>query len=185
MTVFLEFPISVVQRTNLSSLQPARDAMEVKSMVTHSPSHCALLRGDWSLISLAFNAKIHDVVAADSAIVDHDVPSPKSDGIPLFDFKSRKKQSQDFSTFLVQNIFNYLFFSPRQEEEGISSSLSTSILFWLELNWRVKLENSGNSLFDDQNATKIRVQKQQLTLHIHLSTWTTKESKIDGKSQSW
>lgn len=185
MTVFLEFPISVVQRTNLSSLQPARDAMEVKSMVTHSPSHCALLRGDWSLISLAFNAKIHDVVAADSAIVDHDVPSPKSDGIPLFDFKSRKKQSQDFSTFPVQNIFNYLFFSPRQEEEGISSSLSTSILFWLELNWRVKLKNSGNSLFDDQNATKIRVQKQQLTLHIHLSTWTTKESKIDGKSQSW
>ena len=96
-----------------------------------------------------------------------------------------KNTSQDFSTFPVQNIFNYLFFSPRQEEEGISSSLSTSILFWLELNWRVKLENSGNSLFDDQNATKIRVQKQQLTLHIHLSTWTTKESKIDGKSQSW
>ena len=36
------------------------------------------------------------MVAANSAIVDHDVPSPKSDGIPLFDFKSRKKQSQDF-----------------------------------------------------------------------------------------
>jgi len=37
------------------------------------------------LIGLALNAQVHDVVAANGASVDHDVPGPEGDGIPLLD----------------------------------------------------------------------------------------------------
>ena len=50
--------------------------MEVERVVTHAPSDGTLFGGHRSLVGLAFNAKIHDVVAADSAVVHNDVPSP-------------------------------------------------------------------------------------------------------------
>ena len=40
------------------------------------------------LRSLAIDTGLHDVVLADGAVVYMDVPSPESDSIPLFDFKS-------------------------------------------------------------------------------------------------
>ena len=37
----------------------------------------------FNLIGLALDAEVHDVVAADGAVVDHDVPSPQRNGVPL------------------------------------------------------------------------------------------------------
>ncbi len=62
--------------------------MEMEGMITHAPGHCALFGGDGGLICLTFNAKVHDVVAANGAIIYDDIPSPQSDGIPFFDLKS-------------------------------------------------------------------------------------------------
>jgi hypothetical protein len=41
--VLLEFPVSVIQRTNLSGFEPARYAVEVECMVANPPGYCALL----------------------------------------------------------------------------------------------------------------------------------------------
>jgi hypothetical protein len=35
------------------------------------------------LVGLAVDAKVHDVVTADGAVVDDDVPSPEGDCVPL------------------------------------------------------------------------------------------------------
>ena len=84
MTIFLKFPVTVIQWANLTSFQPSGDAMEMKGMITHSPSHRALFGGYRCLIGLAFNAKIHNMVSTNGAIVNDDVPGPQSDGIPFF-----------------------------------------------------------------------------------------------------
>ena len=88
MTVLLKFPVTVIQGANLSRFQPSRDTMEMKSMITHSPSHRALFRGNRSLIGLTFNAQIHDMVSTNGAIINDDVPGPQSNGIPLFYLES-------------------------------------------------------------------------------------------------
>ena len=72
----------------MTSLEPSTDAMEVKSMVTNSPSHSAFLASGASLVGLALDAEIHDVVPADSTVIDNDVPSPESDGVPLLDLEA-------------------------------------------------------------------------------------------------
>lgn len=61
--------------------------MEVESMVANSPCDSALLAGSGCLVRLTFYAKIHDMVSADGAVVDYDIPSPQRDGVPLLDFK--------------------------------------------------------------------------------------------------
>ena len=40
------------------------------------------------MVGLAVNAQVHDVVAADGAVVDDDVPGPDRDGVPLEVFVS-------------------------------------------------------------------------------------------------
>ena len=85
--ILLELPITVIQRTDLTSFQPAGNTMKVESMIAHAPSHGTFFRSHGSLIRLAFDAKIHDVVSANGAIVNDDVPSPQSHGVPFFDFK--------------------------------------------------------------------------------------------------
>mmetsp|Transcript_3400 Transcript_3400/g.4865 ORF Transcript_3400/g.4865 Transcript_3400/m.4865 type:complete len:100 (+) Transcript_3400:632-931(+) len=73
----LEVPCSVVQRTSISSLQPFRYTMKVKSVVANTPSHNTLLRPyDSRLFGLALYTKIHDMVSADCAVVNPDVPCP-------------------------------------------------------------------------------------------------------------
>jgi len=39
------------------------------------------------LVGLAVDAKIHDVVTANGAVVDDDVPRPEGNCVPLFHFK--------------------------------------------------------------------------------------------------
>ena len=41
----VELPLSVVQGTDLSGLEPARDTVEVEGMVAHAPGHRTLLTG--------------------------------------------------------------------------------------------------------------------------------------------
>merc|ERR1719356_1933288 len=83
MSILLELPVPVVERTNLSGLQPPGDAVEVEGVVTHPPGHSALLTGSTRLISLTLDAQVHDVVPADGAVVHHDVPGPQSNCVPL------------------------------------------------------------------------------------------------------
>lgn len=87
-TVLLKLPVSVIERADLTGLEPARDAMEVEGMITDTPSHGTLLTGGRSLVGLALDAQIHDMVSADGTVVDDDIPSPESNCIPLLYFKS-------------------------------------------------------------------------------------------------
>jgi len=87
-SIFLEFPVSVVERTDLTSLQPSGNTVKVESVITDSPSDCAFLTRGRSLVGLAFDAQVHDVVSADSTVIDDDIPCPESNSIPLLDFKT-------------------------------------------------------------------------------------------------
>jgi hypothetical protein len=102
-TVLLELPVAVVERAHLASLQPAGDAVEVervlqiqvsillcsctvhnKTHVADSPRDCALFTCGCCLIGLAVDAQVHDVVTANGAVVDDDVPGPECDSVPLW-----------------------------------------------------------------------------------------------------
>lgn len=72
-TIFLEVPFTIVQRADLTRLQPTWDAMEVEGVVANAPGNGALLAGGRCLIRLAFDAEVHDVVTANGAIVDNDI----------------------------------------------------------------------------------------------------------------
>lgn len=105
MAVLLELPLPVVQRAHLTSLQPARNAVEMESVlhtrntklltnrphvatinkthIAHAPGHSTLLAGGGRLIRLALDAQVHDVIAANGTVVHDNVPGPQSDGVPL------------------------------------------------------------------------------------------------------
>ena len=109
MAILLELPVPVVERANLPSLEPPGDAMEVEGMVAHAPRDRALLGGRRRLVRLALDAEVHDVVPekltrvevpgnltrvevpkkisqkvpADGTVVNHNVPSPQCNSIPL------------------------------------------------------------------------------------------------------
>ena len=51
--------------------------------VANSPCDGALLARGGCLVGLAVDAQVHDVVAADGAVVDDDVPGPERNGVPL------------------------------------------------------------------------------------------------------
>jgi len=86
--ILLELPISVVEGADLAGFQPAGDAVEMESMVADSPCYSAFLTGGRSLVCLAFDAQVHNMVSADGTVVDDDVPSPKSYCIPLLHLKA-------------------------------------------------------------------------------------------------
>ena len=94
MAVLLEFPIAVVERADLSGFEPSRNTVEVEGVIAHPPGHGALLTGGGRLVGLTFNAEIHDVVTADSAVVHHDVPSPQGHGVPFLHLKPKEDYSQ-------------------------------------------------------------------------------------------
>ena len=62
--------------------------MEVECVVAHSPCDGALLRGGRGLVGLTLDAEVHDVVAADGAVVHHDVPRPQRNSVPLLHLES-------------------------------------------------------------------------------------------------
>lgn len=86
--ILLELPISVVEGANLAGLEPAGNAVEMESMVADSPCYSAFLTSGRSLVCLAFDAQVHNVVSADGTVVNDDVPSPKSYCIPLLHLKA-------------------------------------------------------------------------------------------------
>jgi hypothetical protein len=91
--LLLEFPLPVVQRADLPGLQPPWNTVEVESMlqrttifiiwgdnnmsdgtyVANSPGNSALVTRSRSLVRLALNAQVHDVVSADGAVVHDNV----------------------------------------------------------------------------------------------------------------
>lgn len=67
----------------MACLEPSRNAVEVEGVIALTPSDGALFGCGRALVGLAFDAKVHDVVSADGAVIDYDVPGPETDGIPL------------------------------------------------------------------------------------------------------
>merc|ERR1719384_1185630 len=86
--ILLKLPLAIVQGADLPSLQPTRDAMKVEGVIADAPSHGALLAGVGTLVRLALNAQIHDVVPADGAIVHDNVPCPEGHCAPLLDLEA-------------------------------------------------------------------------------------------------
>jgi hypothetical protein len=62
-------------------------ARQNKTHIADSPRDGALLACGGGLVGLAVDAQVHDVVAADGAVVDDDVPGPERDGVPLADIR--------------------------------------------------------------------------------------------------
>lgn len=87
-TVLLELPVSIVERAHLSCLEPSRDAVKVEGVIADSPGDRAFFARSGSLICLALDAEVHDVISADGAVVDDNVPGPKSYGVPLLDLEA-------------------------------------------------------------------------------------------------
>lgn len=69
----LELPLAIVQRADGARLEPARNAMEVIGMIADAPGHGALLEGVLIGICLAFNAQIHDGIAANGTSIDGNI----------------------------------------------------------------------------------------------------------------
>ena len=51
--------------------------------IADTPSDSALLARGAGLVGLTVDAQVHNVVAADGAVVDDDVPGPERDSVPL------------------------------------------------------------------------------------------------------
>jgi hypothetical protein len=96
--VLLELPVAVVERTDLPRLQPTRDAVKVECVlcllarslphcvqahVADAPGNSALLARSGRLVRLTLDAQVHNVVPANGAVVDDNVPRPEGYGVPL------------------------------------------------------------------------------------------------------
>ena len=73
MTVTSEFPVFVVERANVPGFEPSGDAVEVVGVVACAPGDVAFLSGGRDLVCLALDTELHDVVPADSAVINLDV----------------------------------------------------------------------------------------------------------------
>ena len=62
-------------------------APDRRDAARHAPRHDAVLGGRRRLVGLALDAEVHDVVAADGAVLHDDVPAPERDGRPLLDLR--------------------------------------------------------------------------------------------------
>jgi len=60
----------------------------MERVITSSPSHCTLLVSRTCLIGLTLYAKIHDMVPANGAIINDNIPGPEGYGIPLLDHET-------------------------------------------------------------------------------------------------
>ena len=60
----------------------------MESVVAYAPSGSALFSHVSNLIGLAIDARLHDVVFTDSAVIYMNIPCPEGNGVPLLDFKA-------------------------------------------------------------------------------------------------
>jgi hypothetical protein len=51
--------------------------------IADTPGDGAFFARGRRLVGLALNAQVHDVITADGAVVDDNVPGPESYGVPL------------------------------------------------------------------------------------------------------
>ena len=58
-------------------------AIKKITYIANTPGDGALLTSSRCLVCLALDAEIHDMVSADSAVIDYYVPSPEGDSVPL------------------------------------------------------------------------------------------------------
>jgi len=86
--ILLKLPLGVVQRTYLSRFQPSANAVEVEGVIADSPRYCALLTRCATLVSLALDTEVHNMISTDGAVVYDNVPRPKGNSIPLLDLQS-------------------------------------------------------------------------------------------------
>lgn len=87
MPILLELPLSVVQGAHLPGFEPPRDAVEMKSVVTDSPSNRALFRSSWGLVGLTLDTKIHNVVPADGTVINHNIQAQRATAFHLLTSK--------------------------------------------------------------------------------------------------
>ena len=66
----------------------ARTNNEQRTVVANAPGNGALLRRCRRLVGLALDAEIHNVVPANRAVVDHNVPRPQCHRVPLLHHKA-------------------------------------------------------------------------------------------------
>ena len=92
LSISIEIPLLVVKWADRASLQPARNAVEVESVVADTPRLVAFFLRVGHLVRLAVHAWLHNMVTADGTVVDMDVPAPESHGIPFLDFKSSSRR---------------------------------------------------------------------------------------------
>lgn len=57
--------------------------MEMESMIANAPCNGTFLASGRCLIRLAFDAQVHDVIAANGTIINDNVPGPQSDRTPF------------------------------------------------------------------------------------------------------
>ena len=62
--------------------------MEVEGVIADAPSLVAFLLRVGNLVSLTVHAGLHDVISADSTVINMDVPCPKRHSIPFLYLES-------------------------------------------------------------------------------------------------
>lgn len=62
---------------------PCRILEWTETHVTDSPCNSALFTCGGRLVGLALDAEVHDVVTANGAVVDNDIPTPEGYRVPL------------------------------------------------------------------------------------------------------
>ena len=99
--VSLELPVLVVEGTPVLLLEPSRDAVEVEGVVASAPSSSAFVLCICDLVGLTVDAGLHDVVLANSTVINCDVYNLSQ----LNDSDSPQDQRETAFHFLISNLF--------------------------------------------------------------------------------
>ena len=65
LSILLQCPVTVIERTDVSGLEPAGNAVEVESVIADSPSDDAFVGRSWGLVGLTFDACIASAWVSD------------------------------------------------------------------------------------------------------------------------
>jgi len=74
--ISLELPFSVVKRTDVPSAEPTRNTVKMEGVIANAPCNVTFLVVGCGLVGLTFDAQVHDVIAANGARIDNNVPRP-------------------------------------------------------------------------------------------------------------